>query len=148
MTGKDNYKKFPRQMLRARVISEGVRAVYPGVLQGMYTPEEVQEFEAPKPVRYAKTEPVVEIVPVVEAPVEMVAEPVKKPKFATEWPVEWPSEIVEAEESVNAFLLSKGQIAEGQTFRDLQDDAYRKRVLANTAKFLAAVNAAQVKEAA
>jgi len=55
---------------------------------------------------------------------------------------------VESEESVNAFLLSKGQIAEGQTFRDLQDDAYRKRVLANTAKFLAAVNAAQVKEAA
>jgi hypothetical protein len=77
----------------------------------------------------------VEIVaePVVEAPVEIAA---------------WPAEIVQAEASVNAFLVAKGQIAEGQTFRDLQDDAYRKRVLANTAKFLAAVNAAQVKEAA
>jgi hypothetical protein len=30
--GKDNWKKYPRQMLRARVISEGVRAVYPAVL--------------------------------------------------------------------------------------------------------------------
>ena len=147
MTGKDNYKKFPRQMLRARVISEGVRAVYPGVLQGMYTPEEVQAFGESKPVRSAKTEPVVEIV--AEAPVEIVAEPVKKPiKLATRWPDEWPDEIVESEEMVNAFLLSKGQIAEGQTFRDITDENYRKRVLANTQKFLAAVNAASQKEAA
>jgi hypothetical protein len=36
------FEKYPRQMLRARVISEGVRACYPGVLDGMYTPEEVQ----------------------------------------------------------------------------------------------------------
>jgi hypothetical protein len=36
--------KYPRQMLRARVISEGVRACYPGVLDGMYTPEEVQDM--------------------------------------------------------------------------------------------------------
>ena len=142
LTGKDNYKKFPRQMLRARVISEGVRAVYPGVLQGMYTPEEVQEFDAPRPVRAAKIEPVV------EAPVEIVAEPVNKPKFVTEWPIEWPDEIVQAEECVNGFLFSKGQITEGQTFRDLPKGSYRERVLANAAKFLAAVNAAQVKEAA
>jgi len=39
------YKKFPRQMLRARVISEGVRAVDPGIVVGIYTPEEVDEFE-------------------------------------------------------------------------------------------------------
>jgi hypothetical protein len=45
---KDTYKKFPRQMLRARVISEGVRAVDPGVVVGIYTPEEVSDFE-PEP---------------------------------------------------------------------------------------------------
>jgi len=47
----DNWKKYPRQMLSARVISEGVRAVYPSVVSGLYTPEEVQDFtpaEAPK----------------------------------------------------------------------------------------------------
>ena len=38
--------KYPRQMLRARVISEGIRTVYPGVLSGMYTPEEVRDMQA------------------------------------------------------------------------------------------------------
>jgi len=45
---KDNWKNYPRQMLTARCISEGVRAVYPAVLDGLYTPEEVQDFDAPK----------------------------------------------------------------------------------------------------
>lgn len=43
--GKDMWKKFPRQMLRARVISEGVRTAYPGALGGMYAAEEVIDFE-------------------------------------------------------------------------------------------------------
>jgi hypothetical protein len=46
--GKDNWKKFPRAMLRARVISEGIRTVFPGVVVGTYTPEEVQDFDEPK----------------------------------------------------------------------------------------------------
>ena len=48
LTGKDVWKQFPRAMLRARVISEGIRTVYPGVLVGMYTPEEVGDI-APNP---------------------------------------------------------------------------------------------------
>jgi hypothetical protein len=43
--GKDNWKKFPRQMLRSRVISEGIRTVFPGVVVGSYTPEEVQDYD-------------------------------------------------------------------------------------------------------
>lgn len=39
------WQKYPRQMLRARVISEGIRTVFPGVIVGAYTPEEVQDFE-------------------------------------------------------------------------------------------------------
>ena len=54
--GKHNWKKFPRAMLRARVVSEGIRTVYPGVVVGVYTPEEVADFddrpqEAPRPAR-------------------------------------------------------------------------------------------------
>ena len=45
LTGKDTWNKYPRQMLYARVVSEGVRTCYPGVLNGMYTPEEVVEFD-------------------------------------------------------------------------------------------------------
>jgi len=41
---KDNWKNYPRAMLRARVISEGIRTVYPAVLGGMYTPEEVSDM--------------------------------------------------------------------------------------------------------
>jgi hypothetical protein len=46
--GKDNWKKYPRQMLRARVISEGIRTVFPGCVCGVYTPEEVSDFEPEK----------------------------------------------------------------------------------------------------
>ena len=44
LTGKEVWKQYPRAMLRARVISEGIRTVYPGVLSGMYTPEEVRDI--------------------------------------------------------------------------------------------------------
>ena len=44
LTGKDNWRNYPRAMLRSRCISEGVRAVAPGVATGMYTVEEVQDM--------------------------------------------------------------------------------------------------------
>jgi len=50
--GKDNWRKFPRAMLRSRVVSEGIRTVFPGVVVGVYTPEEVADFDdrpTPKP---------------------------------------------------------------------------------------------------
>jgi hypothetical protein len=45
LTGKDVWKQYPRSMLRARTISEGIRTIYPAVLNGMYTPEEVIDFD-------------------------------------------------------------------------------------------------------
>lgn len=46
LDGKDMHKKFPLQMKRARCISEGVRAVFPGVSPvGMYTPEETADMD-------------------------------------------------------------------------------------------------------
>ena len=44
MAGKDNWKKFPRQMLRSRTVSEGVRTVYPLATSGMYVPEEAADM--------------------------------------------------------------------------------------------------------
>ena len=38
--------KYPRAMLHARVVSEGVRSVDPGVVVGIYTEEEIQDFDA------------------------------------------------------------------------------------------------------
>ena len=47
IANKDNWKNYPRAMLRARVISEGIRSVFPGCVVGVYTPEEVQDFNPP-----------------------------------------------------------------------------------------------------
>ena len=52
------WTKYPRQMLRARVISEGVRATNPAVAVGVYTPEEAEDFEpASSKGRGAKARP-------------------------------------------------------------------------------------------
>jgi hypothetical protein len=40
----DTWRKYPRQMLTARVISEGVRTVLPEVCVGLYTPEEAEDM--------------------------------------------------------------------------------------------------------
>ena len=44
LTKNPTWRQYPRQMLRARVISEGIRTVYPGVAVGVYTPEEVGDM--------------------------------------------------------------------------------------------------------
>ncbi|MEQ8353826.1 MAG: hypothetical protein RH862_20275 [Leptospiraceae bacterium] len=44
LTDKQNWKMYPRQMLSARVISEGVKALAPEVAEGLYVPEEVMDF--------------------------------------------------------------------------------------------------------
>lgn len=147
--GKDNWKKYPRQMLRARVISDGVRGVYPAVLQGFYTPEEVQDFvsapaanapvavsatpvieDKPKPAKKAK-----EVAPVIEA--EVVE---SSPEIAEDasWIAQLEPTLGANEGSVNSFLVSKGQIDPGQSWRNLPDAAYRQRIIANPEGFVKA----------
>ena len=70
LLGKDVWKQYPRQMLKARVISEGVRAVYPAVTIGVYTPEEVRDMEPEPAVR-------------VEADIQTTPEPVPTPWIET-----------------------------------------------------------------
>jgi len=62
LTGKDNWKNYPRAMLRARVVSEGIRTVFPGVVLGVYTPEEVQDIPTTPKSRDMGTVDVVEAV--------------------------------------------------------------------------------------
>lgn len=44
LTGKDNWQGYPRAMLRARLIAEGVRAVYPAAIGGYLVPEEAMDM--------------------------------------------------------------------------------------------------------
>ncbi len=65
------FAKYPRQMLRSRVVSEGIRTVFPAISIGIYTPEEVGDMDA---VKYGpdKVEPIVidtsHIIPLAPAP--------------------------------------------------------------------------------
>jgi len=52
--GKGMWLKYPRQMLRSRCVSEGVRTVWPSATSGMYVPEEVQDFDDKPRSRVAK----------------------------------------------------------------------------------------------
>lgn len=76
LTGKDVWRQYPRAMLRARVVSEGIRAVFPGVAVGVYTPEEIGDMPAsasggpqaaPREVDMGKAE---EVLP--DAPAELL----------------------------------------------------------------------------
>jgi len=85
LAGRDMFRKFPRQMLRSRVVSEGIRTTCPMATSGMYVPEEVVEFDAPKSIKIEKpvikqeepeviTAEIVEQTP--EAPKELPASPI------------------------------------------------------------------------
>jgi hypothetical protein len=56
LSSKEMWKKYPRQMLRSRCVSEGVKTVCPMATSGMYTPEEVRDMPAaqlPEPISAA-----------------------------------------------------------------------------------------------
>lgn len=134
--GKDNWKKYPRQMLRARVISEGVRAVYPAVLQGMYTPEEVGDFGATPNITKEEVTAPEDVIEVVAQRVEEIEVEIVPDEVEPEWIAAMEEHLAPHEKKVNNFLRKKEQIGEGQTWRQVGNKAYRDRMLANTDKFL------------
>ena len=64
LLGNGTWQKYSRAMLRSRCISEGVRTVYPGVVCGVYTPEEIESIDA-APIRVVASS-VPELAPVAE----------------------------------------------------------------------------------
>ena len=115
---KDNWRKFPRQMLTARVISEAVRLLAPEIVFGVYTPEEVADF--PSATQEVKT----------VKPEVVKSEPVKLDSIVTP----------ELEADANAFLIARSYIKVGQTYRDVAPDM-AERILAAPRAFIEAVQA-------
>lgn len=63
--GKEMWKKWPRQMLRSRCISEGVRTIYPAATGGLYAPEEVQDIPPRQPAAVDVSELVIDETPTI-----------------------------------------------------------------------------------
>lgn len=61
LSQKSTWKDYPRAMLRSRCISEGVRTVYPGIISGFYTEEEVSSFSENEKFNKAKPIPSVKV---------------------------------------------------------------------------------------
>lgn len=108
---KDNWRQYPRQMLRARVISEGVRAVFPAVLNGMYAPEEVQDFGPQRSTGYIQIEAANAELAALPAP-EAVS--VEVDTALQEFEVAFGGR----EAEVEAFLRHRKQLAEGESWRE------------------------------
>jgi len=108
---KQTWKSFPRQMLRARVVSEGCRMLTPGIVAGVYTPEEAGEFgntpartlDLPKPR---------------EVPVQALPEPEPEPEPESTAP-DMEEVLLANEEAVNMYLAKIAWIKENQTWRNL-----------------------------
>lgn len=57
LLGNDNWKKYPKAMLRARCIAALARAVYPDVVLGIYDPDELApEVESAPPTRVQRVD--------------------------------------------------------------------------------------------
>ncbi len=136
LAGKDNWKNYPRAMLRARVISEGIRTVYPGCVVGVYTPEEVQDFEpAKRPMRDMGAVEVVQ-----EETREAFIESDELPPAGVDiWPLHVPGrdtmQCAGKEEWVEAFLMLVGKVANAKLSNDEKQAKVAQLRSANTAAF-------------
>jgi len=121
---KDNWRKFPKQMLTARCISEAVRLLMPQIIAGVYTPEEVQDFAQPeRPVQVRQqVAPQVATVEIVEDAPQALANRLDEllKKF---------------EPRASEYFISKGYLEKGKTYHDL-DAMTAQRILASPAKLI------------
>lgn len=66
VTGKDNWRKYPAAMLRARCITALARAVYPDLAMGLYDPDEITDAEPVVTPRYEVVQPQPAAAPVID----------------------------------------------------------------------------------
>ena len=119
LLGNPTWQKYPKQMLSNRVISEGIRRTYPGVLSGCYTPEEISDISV-QVVAETTSEPIQ--VPIqIEAPKEPEPLPEKIERIN---PMQrlLASKTKAQRDKVSEGALKKGWIKEAETFLDIPAD--------------------------
>ena len=138
---KDNWAKYPRAMLRARVISEGIRTVYPGVLVGEYTPEEVQDFEPRKVIDATPTQ--IELVDELEEKVGRY--PIYTPGPDGSDPILY-SSFEDPEDYKNAYFQILDRLNSSKKLSDAEKEAKRFAFIAVNAAVRDAINQKDMKE--
>jgi len=126
---KDNWRKFPKQMLTARNVSEAVRLLAPQIISGIYTPEEVSDFSSqdkplPKPVEYQR----------VETKPEAVVDPAQAVITRLD------EVLAKFEPHATNYLIEKKLLKEGKNYRDL-DAMTAQRILSNPTKIIGILEA-------
>ena len=127
LLGNPTWQKYPKQMLSNRVISEGIRRTYPGVLSGCYTPEEISDISV-QVIAETASEPIQ--VPIqIEAPKETASAPIESAKEPEPLPEQISTvnlmdrllaEKTKAQkDKVTAGAIKRGWITENQTYREL-----------------------------
>lgn len=58
LADKDVWKNYPRAMLWNRAVSEGVRAIMPELITGVYTPDEIEDYKDKPPPKTQVAQPV------------------------------------------------------------------------------------------
>jgi hypothetical protein len=132
LTGKSNWKAYPEQMLCARVVAQGVRASFPGCLDGVYLAEEVADFtpSAPSTGKFQAVK--ASLPPVEEKEVAgEVIQVIEAPKAEKEDPLDAIYELAEtdkvSEEQIVGFLRSKDAInSEVEYLADIKPQILRR----------------------
>jgi hypothetical protein len=162
LTNKQTWRQFPAQLLGARCVAEGVRAVFPACLNGVYLAEEVQDFDS-KPTKVSATQVYVQHSLKNDAEHSALVEPFKNAEVLKTFPerlneiviedapeIPWDSgnwydgikaQIDPVADAATRFLAAKGQLTEGQSWTNLGEGAYRQRILEATDKFILALEA-------
>ena len=117
------WQKTPAAMMRARLVSETLRAIAPEIVTGVYTPEEAAQFDDVQPATQSKPEPkpaqkeTVKAQPILEA--ETLEDTIKDLHYSQQ--LERLIFDAKAEDKVNAYFEQKGAIDQliGSTWRDL-----------------------------
>ena len=145
-----NWQHRPANMLRARAVSNGVGMVDPSVRVGVPTPEELYDMkhetitEAPQRSLLGKNPPVTveaEVIQPVVANTTAKSEPVEvktEPKVEKTAVDKLSAALEGMTGDANGWLIDKGWVKAGQTFRDLSE-AKMNEVLGRLSNFKQAV---------
>jgi len=143
---KDTYRRHPRQMLTARLISEAVRLLAPEIVSGCYTPEEIGDFGSetlppapPKPEPPKTEEPKKAKAPKAPPTIEAQAETVATSEAPADPETEWKTLLAEHYDLALHFFHATGVLKDAQKLQHLPD-TYKTATRTRTADLIAKIS--------